>query len=97
MEFKGTKGKWIVRYEKNSNGFINIDLPNKLFITVYGELKKINDVFPKETKANALLISKAPEMLEMLHKVLEENMTDYSCCMNIKNEIEHLIKEATEL
>ena len=72
MEFKGTKGKWIVRYEKNSNGFVNIDLPNKRFITFYGKLKKINDVFPEETKANALLISKAPEMLEETQDTIDE-------------------------
>lgn len=100
MEFKGTKGKWIVRYEKNSNGFINIDLPNKLFITIYGELKKINDVFPEETKANALLISKAPEMLEMLKKCKDamlELMEHQDGWEKDYEELEKLIKEATEL
>lgn len=93
MEFKGTKGKWIVREEKSSNGFINIDLPNKRFFTFYGELKKINDPFTEETKANALLISKAPEMLEMLEIILQSENTP----IVHRKKVKQLIKEATEL
>ena len=53
----------------------------------------------KETKANALLISKAPEMLEKLAEVkdlLEAYPSEAE--MNLKAvEIRQLIKEATEL
>lgn len=96
MEFKGTKGKWITEkfdlkgYEKSILILSKND--NKQIAEVNFEYLRNDDYV-----YNALLISKAPEMLEMLHKVLEENMTDYSCCMDIKNEIEQLIKEATEL
>ena len=90
MEFKGTKGKW----EKVTADW---DLNQSVFLEDTEEI--ICDVKSLSHNAiyDALLISKAPEMLEMLNKVLEENMTDYICCMNIKNEIEQLIKEATEL
>lgn len=48
-----------------------------------------------EAKANALLISKAPEMLEMLEKAMSllGNVGEFE----IAKEIEQLIKSATEL
>ena len=70
MEFKGTKGKW--NYEKGTY------LENTIFFSFNnGEIIKVsnindNDEATEETKANALLISKAPEMLEMLKKLVNE-------------------------
>jgi hypothetical protein len=66
MEFKGTKGIWLVQ-EKEVNQFGKEYIPiatktDNVFIDVYGVTKK-------ETEANAKLISCAPEMLEMLIKV----------------------------
>jgi protein required for attachment to host cells len=49
----------------------------------------------EETKANALLISKAPEMLEMLKSLLNES--EDIVHSEIKKDIEKLIKEATEI
>ena len=49
-----------------------------------------------EQKANALLISKAPEMLEML-KVSEDYLRNVINNKYLANKIEKLIKEATEL
>ena len=89
MEFKGTKGKWKAK-EINSrfavgskeNGAIN-------FIDCWrqgiGGIKT-----DEEAEANALLISKAPEMLEMLKWLLSGQNIDNS-------EIEQLIKQATEI
>ena len=97
MEFKGTKGKW--NYEKGTY------LENTIFFHFNnGEIIKVsnindNDEATEETKANALLISKAPEMLEKLAEVkdlLEAYPSEAE--MNLKAvEIRQLIKEATEL
>ena len=84
MEFKGTKGLKILL--SNEIGFgLGVDNDN-VKLSIWG-----ND---EEAKANALLISKAPEMLEMLNDILEaqdsgETFHSYK--------IEQLIKEATKL
>ena len=49
----------------------------------------------KDDKANALLISKSPEMLEMLQNILEQ-IKDGRTYVT-KEEIEQLIKQATEI
>lgn len=85
-EFKGTKGKWFTH--KGSN-----------YVGVVGKPTRITHVngsnLLDEDFANALLISKAPEMLDMLNNILKErkevgNHVPFQ-------EIEQLIKEATEL
>ena len=95
MEFKGTKGKW--NYENGTY------LENTMFFSFNnGEVIKVsninyNDEATEETEANALLISKAPEMLEMIKLLidrLEENdLKELSAVKRAKQ----LIKEATEL
>lgn len=87
-EFKGTKGEWMV-YEdavysegSGTDGNIICEAPVSWEISM------------RKWKANAKLISCAPEMLEMLKDVLSG--------MNNENfeitgdEIEQLIKKATE-
>ena len=59
MEFKGTKGKW---YLSNSDTILRSE--NGSEICDYSGYKTAVE----EDKANALLISKAPEMLEMLNE-----------------------------
>ena len=66
-EFKGTKGKWISRI--SSIGIDVVTNDDSCFgIVDFGSFKELDlSDYPKEeVKANALLISKAPEMLEML-------------------------------
>ena len=84
MEFKGTKGKWKTKYVQ---GYIRIvdDCENNVIDTPW---KHLNE-------SNALLISKAPEMLEMLIEI-KEQIQDGRTYIT-KEEIEKLIKEATEL
>jgi hypothetical protein len=89
MEFKGTKGKWLVK-EHNA------------FSGEYYLRTKDNDVEVEEDKYNALLISKAPEMLEMLNDL--HGRIDFSWeawgsneGIELSNKIKQLIKEATEL
>jgi hypothetical protein len=94
-EFKGTKGKWILR-----ENFCTIaSNENNLLARVYDA--KGNALHPaieqdfKTVKANAKLIASAPEMLEMLVK-----LSTYISNTQEKNqvviEIEQLIKKATE-
>lgn len=73
MEFKGTKGKWSISEEfdnKRDQPVFNIDaydVSQASIITVWSGLDK-DDEIDTEIKANALLISKAPEMLEMFER-----------------------------
>ena len=96
MEFKGTKGKW--NYEKGTY------LENTMFFSFNNdeiiEVSNINDndEATEETKANALLISKAPEMLYFL----KELISDYENGLiedleTVIFRAEKLIKEAIEI
>ena len=85
MEFKGTKSKWYI------NRYGNVVTENE-------EVAYMPSLTKKEHKeANALLISKAPEMLEMIKLLidrLEENdLKELSAVKRAKQ----LIKEATEI
>jgi hypothetical protein len=83
MEFKGTKEKWL-----------NID--DLIFSDDYfnTHIAVIPNSYNKEiSKANALLISKAPEMLEMLIRMRDNDDWDITDYLDLKQ----LIKEATEL
>jgi hypothetical protein len=94
MEFKGTKGEWSFTDYGN---FIAVEtkLDNGQEHTVFTDQFCHASKFSGDAKANALLISKAPEMLEMLKDILKE--TDPHGQSKRYNEIEQLIKEATEL
>ena len=89
MEFKGTKGNW--KLTENEYGYYtsvrNLDDSRKVCTS------RVNNQI--ESNANLLLISKAPEMLEMLKTIFLEKLNG----TNITNyePIEQLIKEATEL
>jgi hypothetical protein len=81
-QFKGTFGKWKMFkefskcYSVESDSYIICNTVTKLYPT---------------DKANALLISKAPELLEMLEEVKDYLGSD------VRGKVEQLIKEATEL
>jgi hypothetical protein len=103
MEFKGTKGKWIVAKAnmKDTNKdelTISLDGGDKLengyrLIACISPIEKADKI----DFANALLISKAPEMLEMLKELVKQNT--YRGYEESEDVIEakQLIKEATEL
>ena len=81
MEFKGTKGEWYI------NRFGNVVSENE-------EVAYMPSLTEKEhKKANALLISKAPEMLKMLEYLSKHIVNESS----VNDKIKNLIKEATEL
>ena len=94
-EFKGTKGKWIIDTDEsylNDYGVLAtpISIENFMigFIDVYGD--------QKEDKANALLISKAPKMLEMLELLYSDLKQGALPNENELKSLGDLIKEATE-
>ena len=89
-EFKGTKGKWSVKH------LDDIFIENE-----FGEQiceMQANGIIKYETwRENAKLISKSPEMLEMLQLVvndLEERGRAYGDIYTMANQ---LIKEATNI
>jgi len=87
-QFKGTFGKWKMFkefskcYSVESDSYIICNTVTKLYPT---------------DKANALLISKAPELLEMLEKITTQGFTEGSIDVGLIAEAKKLIKEATEL
>ena len=91
MEFKGTRGKWEYRYDGNDYRY---DI-----VSDYGLICSTMSAGIKD-RYNALLISKAPEMLEMLKKLKDamlELMEHQDGWEEDYEELEKLIKEATEL
>ena len=93
MEFKGTKDNWKLRGNKT-----DITTEKKgLIITCYKNYSLHSNINPKEAEANALLISKAPEMLKMLSllvdRLQENDLGNLSATIKAKQ----LIKEATEI
>jgi hypothetical protein len=102
MEFKGTKGKW-VKYVATIPSIENptkhsVYVGTKRIALCYDlfENDKSKNVIELEGSANALLISKAPEMLDMLTNTktyLEQTQGNSAVLEDIKK----LIKEATEL
>lgn len=95
MEFKGTKGKW--EYHGGDNNSIDIVLPDDTTISIDRQSRYTGEyVISRENmEANALLISKAPEMLEML-KYISKGFDDSKKHLILKK-VKQLIKEATEL
>lgn len=91
-EFKGTKGKWEVKEHIQNIETDEVDICEMMEFENY-----------EQVKANALLISKAPELLEALEHVLE---ILYQCdppkglhetYANALSNYNNLIEEATEL
>jgi hypothetical protein len=85
MEFKGTQGKWESFQEYNWHEVL-VKEPYKSICVI--------NVNIEEHKANALLISKAPEMLDMLKDILESQESGETFH---SYKIQQLIKEATEI
>lgn len=99
MEFKGTKGKWVVvkaNMKDNNKDELAISLDggdkSEKGYRLIACISPINKA-DKFDFANALLISKAPEMLEMLKYIVNEGMLDVGAEILVEN----LIKEATEI
>jgi hypothetical protein len=99
-EFKGTKGKW---HKVKINNYLGVISSEGVLIA---ELDYVCDKTnyltptPKATEYNSLLISKCPEMLEMLERMYshwcEVGLTE-TAINNYMSEAKQLIKQATEL
>lgn len=95
MEFKGTKGKWQLYHHIDDNEKNQYSVTSDNGKMAYCYEMCIADYDNSTAKANAQLISKAPEMLEALKyslRMLKNNksVADYQY-------IENLIKEATDI
>lgn len=99
-EFKGTKGKWIVgRIDEPSEdnemiGYhaVTTESNDDAMIDVWFSNVHIAKT-KEEALYNALLISKAPEMLEFIHSISQNENTPIA----YKKLAKDLIKSATEL
>jgi len=90
MEFKGTRGKWEINPRASRNVRCGL-------ITIANCSSGQNGELEEEEKANALLISKSPEMLEMLKEFEDELRCGYVINRNKLGKIQQLIKGATIL
>ena len=79
-----TKGKWEYLYDGCDHCYDIVSDNEFICTTMSGNTK---------AKADALLISKAPEMLELLQSLVSSEMTP----LTIRKQAKQLIKEATEL
>ena len=87
MEFKGSKGLW---YSVHSNTGTHVFHENKRDICSMSDEHNVS-----EAEANALLISKAPDMLKMLQFIY--GYGEISDWTKLRADIEKLIQEATEI
>ncbi len=95
-EFKGTKGKWKCNIHMSgdmTHEVRRVDSDNGIAICVV----RTNN--HDQSRSNAQLISKSPDMLAMLKKVLDNLSPEFPDKNQalIISEIEQLIKEATTI
>ena len=97
-KFKGTNGKWTLGVVPEYNDALKSAML-EIQSGSYWVCKVQNNgmIGSVEGKANALLISKSPEMLEMLEKLLIMYKQSDRPSIRLILETEQLIKEATEL
>jgi len=90
-EFKGTKGEWFSCCTNAKPHFLFADNGETTICSFFQKQDDGTILNIEEVRANAKLISCAPEMLEMLIK-----LNDF-CTMKIedRNKLEELIEKAT--
>ena len=94
MEFKGTKGKWSIGVVPEYNDTLKSAMieiqTNSVWVC---KIQNNGIIQSEEGNYNALLISKAPEMLYLLKDLLhDKGLNEVS-----RREVKLLIKQATEL
>lgn len=101
MEFKGTKGEWKVigGWDENGNGCfptVLIHGSEGQYKSSYGRngitINCSHDQKIESLTANAILISKAPEMLDMLQYLWSQDLLK-----DKQTEVYELIKQATTI
>ena len=97
MEFKGTKGNWkdvVIDISDFKQVVVGVDKGKAVCHLWFEYSEGISD----EVKANALLISKAPEMLDFINRMSGEMLrSDFVLNEKWYEQARQLIKEATEL
>ena len=95
---KFTKGKWSIlnSYHEENKKWICIFLEENTDISIDISCD-LDDDNNNELEANSLLISKAPEMLEMLKLLVDRLVENDLGDLSATKRAEQLIKEATEL
>lgn len=105
-EFKGTKGKWAFRHSESKTAYnvVGTRFGDKYkiarvpYLLFPDDSLKLKESEKKQAYFDALLISKAPEMLEMLEIINEGIQTmDFTQLEILQPEIEDLIKSSTEV
>jgi hypothetical protein len=100
MEFKGTSGEWITETYTSENGRETIIVRNLDYkgdrTDIHVRFSAIDETEKETNRANALLISKAPEMLVMLKELISANPM-HNGWHEKRLKARQLIKEATEL
>ncbi|MFD2741943.1 MULTISPECIES: hypothetical protein [Sphingobacterium] len=100
MEFKGTKGKWTTTYDDFDDSY-GVRLVEEGWS--FGKIYIAQGISQGETEgyADALLISKAPEMLNLLYTIVSdfENSSKSSSAILMESleKAKELIKSATEV
>ena len=111
-EFKGTPGKWEVIHSASNDAWnvVGTQLGGKHKIArCHYIYSPVSNKEKSEAKANAVLISKAPEMLEMLQTISgqlslkrkeissrpDTLISELNVLVDLSNKIDNLIKEAT--
>ena len=99
-EFKGTKGKWLydkpIFHSENIERGITIWIRKGNFRSLVCNVRG-SQMSEIEARSNALLISKAHEMLEMLNRFMEiTRELNHPRLDHLRGSANKLIKEATE-
>lgn len=76
-KFKGTSGKWRSCCIETSPHYVFAHEDNVTICRPYMEQDSGDDLSLDEYRANALLISKAPELLSMLESIVQGFESDY--------------------
>ena len=92
--FKGTEKPWKVQIEEIGFRVVARDADGRLSDVAQIPIRR-NSFTVTQNRANAKIISKSPEMLEMLIKVLAK--LPIGAMVEEQIEIKQLIKEVTEL
>ena len=99
MDFKGARGKWEYLYDGCDHCYDIVSDNSSICSTV--SLDRISFDTDKEIEANALLISKAPEMLELINEFylmcIQKTFPTEHELVYMAEKAKKLIKEATEL
>lgn len=94
-KYKGTRGLWAVKHSESKEAW------NIIGTTLGGKYKVARcPYFPfekDEAKANAQLMASAPELLEMLSKVLEINAHHRFDGHKVNDQIMKVISKATTI